>query len=194
MLKFNPPLEPQDFDEKVRQPGNNWLAKNTDHKKRPIDYWSKFKSDLADGFNNLCGYSVMYEPVGTVEHFLSCENYRHLAYEWSNYRFASGWVNSSKGTLDNQVLDPFEVENDWFEILLPSLQLVVTDKVPPEKLEKAEFTLKRLRLQNGSQVMRQRQVWYDLYCAGSIDLEGLEKMVPLIARAVKKQQANSDKE
>ncbi|MFM6105623.1 MAG: hypothetical protein ACKPEO_07675 [Sphaerospermopsis kisseleviana] len=194
MLKFNPPLEPQDFDEKVRQPGNNWLAKNTDHKKRPIDYWSKFKSDLADGFNNLCGYSVMYEPVGTVEHFLSCENYRHLAYEWSNYRFASGWINSSKGTLDHQVLDPFELEDEWFEILLPSLQLVVTDKVPPEKLEKAEFTLKRLRLQNGSQVMRQRQVWYDLYCAGSIDLEGLEKMVPLIARAVKKQQANSDKE
>ncbi len=86
MLKFNPPLEPENFDEKVRQPGNNWLEKNTDPKKRPIDYWSKFKSDLADGFNNLCGYSVMYEPVGTVEHFLSCENHRHLAYEWSNYR------------------------------------------------------------------------------------------------------------
>lgn len=39
--------------------------------------------------------------------------------------------------------------------------------------------------------MRQRQVWYNLYCAGSIDLKGLEKMAPLIARAVKKQQANS---
>jgi hypothetical protein len=126
-----------------------------------------------------------------LDHFLSCENHRHLAYEWTNYRFVSGWVNSSKGTLDNQVLDPFEVEDDWFEILLPSLQLVITDKVPPEKLEKAEFTLKRLRLQNGSQVMRQRQVWYNLYCAGSIDLKGLEKMAPLIARAVKKQQANS---
>jgi hypothetical protein len=96
ILKFNPPVEPENFDEKVRQPGNNWLAKNTDPKKRPIDYWSKFKSDLADGFNNLCGYSVMYEPLGTVEHFLSRENHRHLAYEWSNYRFASGWVNSSK--------------------------------------------------------------------------------------------------
>ncbi|WP_228019853.1 hypothetical protein [Sphaerospermopsis sp. LEGE 08334] len=53
-----------------------------------------------------------------LEHFLSCENHRHLAYEWTNYRFVSGWVNSSKGTLDNQVLDPFEVEDDWFEILL----------------------------------------------------------------------------
>lgn len=184
MLKFNPSPEPEDFDKKVRQPGNDWLAKNTD-KKRPRDYWKEFKSDLADGFNNLCGYSVMYEPVGTVEHFLSCENHRHLAYEWSNYRFASGWINSSKGTLDNKIFDPFEVEDDWFEILLPSLQLVITDKVPPDKLEKAEFTLKRLRLQNGSQVMRQRQVWYNLYCDGSIDLEGLEKMAPLIARALK---------
>ena len=26
-----------------------------------------------------------------------------------------GWINSSKGTLDNQILDPFEVEDDWFE-------------------------------------------------------------------------------
>lgn len=33
-------------------------------------------------------------------------------------------MNSSKGTLDNQVLDPFEVANDWFEILLPSLQYI----------------------------------------------------------------------
>ena len=79
-----------------------------------------------------------------------------------------------------------EVEDEWFEILLPSLQLVVTDKVPPEKLEKAEFTLKRLCWQNGSQVMRQRQVWYNVYCAGSIDLERIRKMAPLIARAVKK--------
>lgn len=94
-----------------------------------LDYWSKFKSDLADGFNNLCGYSVMYEPVGSVDHFLSCENHRHLAYEWSNYRFISGWINSSKGTLDNQFLDPFEVEDDWFEILLPSLQLVMTTPI-----------------------------------------------------------------
>ncbi|MDM3857675.1 MAG: hypothetical protein PT120_23000 [Aphanizomenon gracile PMC649.10] len=89
MLKFNPPAEPENFDAKARQPGNNWLAKNPD-KKRLKDYWSNFKSDLADGFGNLCGYTVMYEPVGTVDHFLSCENHRHLAYEWTNYRFASG--------------------------------------------------------------------------------------------------------
>jgi hypothetical protein len=47
----------------------------------------------------------MYEPVGTVEHYLSRDNYRNLAYEWSNLRFASAWINSCKGTLDDQVLD-----------------------------------------------------------------------------------------
>jgi len=39
MLKFNPPAEPENFDAKARQPGNNWLEKNPD-KKRPKDYWS----------------------------------------------------------------------------------------------------------------------------------------------------------
>lgn len=188
MLKFNPPPEPLDFEAQTRQPGNNWLAKNTDTKKRPKDLWSKFKPDLADGFGNLCAYTAMYEPVGTVDHYLCCQNYRYLAYEWSNYRFASGWINSSKGTLDDQVLDPFLVEDDWFEILLPSLQLVLTDAVPPEEKSRAEFTLQRLHLQDDERVIRQRQQWYQLYLDGEITLTGLEKKAPLIARAIKKQQ------
>jgi hypothetical protein len=190
MLKFIPPPEPENFDAKARQPGNNWLEKNPD-KKRPKDYWSQFRSDLADGFGNLCGYTVMYEPVGNVEHFLPFKNHRDLAYEWSNYRFASGWINSSKGTLDNQILDPFEVEDDWFEILLPSLQLVITDAVPEEKRQKAEFTLQRLPLQDDERVLRQRREWYKLYIDGDLTLTGLEKKAPLIARAIRKQQADS---
>jgi hypothetical protein len=188
MMPFNPPPEPLDFDEKVRQPGNTWLEKNPDPKKGTRDYWSPFKSYLADGFNNLCGYSVMYEPVGTVDHYRSRENYRNLAYEWSNLRFASAWINSSKGTLDDQVIDPFDLGEDWFEILLPSLQLVLTDKVPPQQLQRAEFTLERLRLRDDERVLRQRQQWYQLYLDGDLTLQGLEKKAPLIARAVKKQQ------
>ncbi|MCC5670789.1 hypothetical protein LC653_45330 [Nostoc sp. CHAB 5784] len=52
MMPFNPPPEPPDFDKKVRQPGNAWLAKNPNPKKGTRDYWSPFKSYLADGFNN----------------------------------------------------------------------------------------------------------------------------------------------
>jgi hypothetical protein len=188
MIPFNPIPEPAGFDEKVRQKGNDWLAKNPDPKKGTKDYWSPFKSYLADGFTNLCAYSVMYEPVGTVDHYLSRDNYRSLAYEWSNFRFASAWINSTKGTLDDQVLDPFDLGDDWFEILLPSLQLVLTDKVLEQQRQKAKFTLERLRLRDDERVLRQRQSWYQLYLDGDITLQGLEKKAPLFVCAIKKQQ------
>ncbi|MBD2484300.1 hypothetical protein [Planktothrix sp. FACHB-1365] len=191
MIKFNSLPKPPDFDEQVRKPGESWLAKNPD-KKRPKDYWTPFKHHLADGFSNLCGYSVMYEPVGTVDHYLCCDNYPDLAYEWSNYRYASGWINSSNQTLDDQVLDPFQVRDDWFEIILPSLQLVLTNQVPPEELERAAFTLERLHLRDDERVIRQRREWYRCYLAGEITLEGLEKKAPLIARAVRKQPTSND--
>ena len=126
----------------------------------------------------------MYEPVGTVDHFISCKTNPFLAYEWSNYRFASGWINSSKK--DAEVLDPFQVGDDWFEILLPSLQLVLTGKVPARHRARVEYTLKRLHLQDDERVLRQRRAWYCMYQAGELTLSGLHKKAPLIARAIEK--------
>src|ERR1041384_7919968 len=31
----------------------------------------------------------MYEPVGTVDHFVSCDEDRRRAYDWANYRYAA---------------------------------------------------------------------------------------------------------
>lgn len=193
MIPCLPVPEPPDFDEKARQPGNEWLASHPDSS-RPRDFWSPFRNKLAEGFNFRCGYSAMCDFVGTVDHFLSWQNYKHLAYEWGNYRYISSWINSSKGNLDNQVLDPYEVQEGWFEILLPSLQLVLTDAVPPNLREKAEFTLQRLHLAHNERIIRQRSEWYSLYLQGDLTLEGLERMAPLIARAVRKQQNNTSVE
>lgn len=189
MIRFERVPEPPAFDKEAREPGREWLEKNPDAK-RPKDYWSPFKPELADGFGNLCGYAAMYEPVGTVDHFVPVQGKggdKTLAYEWTNYRFASGWVNSSKKTA--AVLDPFEVEDGWFEILLPSLQLVVTDAVPASHREKAAYTLKRLHLSHDERVMRQRREWYRMYQDGDLTLDGLRKKAPLIARAIDKQMA-----
>ena len=87
MIHVEQPPEPEEFDGRVRMPGMRWLEAHPGS--RPKDFWSQFKAALAEGFGNLCAYSAMYEPVGTVDHYLSCENHRHLAYEWSNYRYAS---------------------------------------------------------------------------------------------------------
>lgn len=176
--------EPEGFDERCRRRGQAWRAKHPDPDGRPPDYWSEFKPVLARGFRDLCGYGAMWTPVGSVDHYLSWDNAPEQAFEWSNYRFAEEWINKSKQTADAQVLDPFEIGEDWFEILLPSLQLVVSDRCPPEHRERAEFTLTRLHLRHDERVLRQRREWYRMYCDGELSLEGLARKAPLIAQAV----------
>ena len=185
MIRVTPPQEPGNFDAECRQPGNSWLAAHSTG--RPRDYWTPFKGQLADGFGQRCGYSAMYEPVGTVDHYRSAKQQRSLAYEWSNYRFSAQWINSSKQTADNAVLDPFEVQDDWFEILLPSLQLVLNEAaIPAGQLAKARLTLEKLHLRDDERVIRQRREWYRMYQAGELTLAGLRKKAPQIARAVEK--------
>ncbi len=187
MIRVERVPEPAGFDAKVRQPGNAWLRANP-RARRPKAFWTPFKCFLADGFRDLCGYSAMYEPVGTVDHFVSYRSDPSQTYEWSNYRFAAQWINSCKQTLDSKVLDPFEVEDGWFEIILPSLQLVITDKVPAAMRERAQTTLKKLHLRDDERVIRQRRSWYTQYQEGKLSLQGLDERAPLIARAVRKQQ------
>ncbi|MFQ2713495.1 hypothetical protein ACK3YJ_01130 [Aeromonas caviae] len=183
--------EPAEFDARCRQTGQQWLQANpkADRKpgQRPRDYWSPFKPQLADGFRQLCAYGAMYEPVGTVDHFLPIDADESLAYEWANYRFAAGWINSSKNKAVG-ILDPLDVRSGWFEVLLPSLQLVLVPERVPEPLHGlAEQTLIRLHLRDDERVLRQRRAWYQMYQAGKLTLEGLHEVAPLIAMAVEKQ-------
>lgn len=131
----------------------------------------------------------MLDFGGTVDHFVSWDEDPTLAYEWSNYRYASGWINSSKKNLTSaQLLDPFEVGEDWFEILLPSLQLVATKKIPAKYRKRAETMLIRLGLRDDERILRQRREWYRLYQDSKLTLDGLRVIAPLIAIAVEKQQ------
>jgi hypothetical protein len=124
---------------------------------------------------------------GTVDHYLSFRSRPDLAYEWGNYRYASGPLNASKQNADATVLDPYEVRDGWFEILLPSLQMRVTDVVPAALRAKAEFTLQRLKLRDGERIIRWRQSWYRMYREGKLTLDGLREVAPLIAAAVEAQ-------
>ena len=187
MIHFDCVPEPPDFDREVRQKGEAWLAKNPDKKKRPKDLWSPFRKNLADGFQNLCGYSAMFLPNGTVDHYISCDQDRTKAYDWNNYRFAAAWINSSKNKLDDRVFDPFEVQDDWFEVELRTFRLIPRfSKIPENEWERAKLTLQKLHLDNDERVVKQRREWYRMYDSGELSLEGLEKKAPLIARAIRK--------
>jgi len=136
----------------------------------------------------------MYEPVGTVDHFISCDTDATQAYEWNNYRFCSQWINSSKQTADGTVLDPCAVQVDWFKVILPSLQLVVSDRVPAAQRKLAEDTLKRLHLDHDERIVRQRRRWYEQYLAFANKADGLAMLrlnAPLIADAVEAQAARA---
>ena len=83
-----------------------------------------------------------------------------------------------------ELLEPFEIEDGWFERLLPSLQLRVSEAVPDELRERAEHMLDRLHLRDDERVVRQRREWYRMYQSRELSLDGLAKKAPLIAAAV----------
>ena len=172
-------------------PGNTWLAGHPTSNKFPA-HWTKYQLQLATGFSDRCGWWAMRIAEGAVDHYLSKKFHRHLAYEWRNYRYISPSVNSSKRNLDDQILDPFDVQAGWFEVLLPSMLLKRTALVPPSLQAKADFTIKRLRLVRGHKVRRNRRIWYDDYKSGLITKAGLREYAPLVAEAVDRWEATGN--
>ncbi|MGE0431443.1 MAG: hypothetical protein AB7K09_08705 [Planctomycetota bacterium] len=189
MIAVEPPPEPPEFDAEVRRPGQKWLKEHTTEG-RPRAYWSDWKpcrTALWDGFAQRCaylGHRIDLSGV-TVDHFISVEENRGLAYEWSNYRCASFVMNSVKQSATG-ILDPFEVGPDWFRVLLPSCQLEVGPGCPPGLRDKAEFTIRRLGLRDGQVAVQSRFRIFQRYQSGKMTLDQLRDWAPLIAEAVER--------
>lgn len=179
--------EPPGFDLRCRQRGNQWLQDNPEKTAGFSSHWNEFEGDLERAFSERCGWWAMWIPFGTIDHFFSTSKpgNRNLIYEWNNYRFAAATLNSSKQDLDDRVLDPFEVQEGWFEVLLPSMQLIRSDAVPSQLREKADFTINRLQLVRGRKIRRNRTRWYENFKRNG-DFEGLRRDAPLVAAAVGK--------
>jgi hypothetical protein len=186
----SPIAEPAEFDAQCRKPGQQWIVGHPQPEGRPPDYWSRFRDDLREGFVRRCGYFAMFMHDGAVDHFVpwdTCkEDFPVLAYEWDNFRFIAPSLNSKKGTLYDELLDPFEVQDDWFAVEIPSFVLRITDRIPPSLRAKAEFTLDRLDLQQGRKAVTLRWEWYEQHRLGELTLAGLHRNAPLVARAVEK--------
>lgn len=182
MIGVAPVAEPVGFDERVRRRGAAWLASHPAGQE-PRPYWTEFLPQLREGFGGRCGYSAMYVPDGTVDHFRSRRDHRALLYEWGNLRFASSLMNTAKKARD--VLDPYEVGDGWFDVLLPSMELVARyDRIPEDRHAIVRATLATLPLAHDERVLRQRREWYVMFRGGELSLDGLGRVAPLIARAV----------
>ncbi|WP_208721219.1 hypothetical protein [Corallococcus aberystwythensis] len=171
----------------MRVPGRAWLRRNSKVPGRPPAYWRRCNAQLAKAFFERCAYTAMYLGApGTVDHFISLDEDRRLAYEWTNFRYSAGWLNSRKQALVSvRLLDPFEIEDGWFALLLPSLQLQVTERCPPRLRARAAETLRLLGLDHDERVVRYRRQWLEEYERRRVTLDYLEDKAPLVARAVR---------
>ena len=188
MKRVKPVAEPATFDTRCRKRGRKWLRANPNYR-RPKDYWSEFEPQLRTAFSDLCGYCAMVTMKSQVDHFipvaiLKVRNQHQQAYEWSNFRYGEGVLNQRKSK--HLVLDPFKVKDNWFQIQLPSLQLVLTTAVPKTRQKLAEFTIERLGLRDSEVVIRYRQKWFEMYRTRKLTIEGLKDVAPLIAVAVER--------
>lgn len=183
---------PPTWDAKGRERGERWLTAHPVAKRdpkrsfRPRNYWSKFASELGEGFAWRCGYSAMYVPNGTVDHFVPWEDVEgtadeKLAYDWMNFRYSDGWFNSSRKC--TPVPDPYTVGAGWFEITLPDLQLRATVAVPAGEAARAANLLRWMK--DDPRVMRARRRYFALYRSGDMSLAALDGFAPLIAAAVR---------
>lgn len=174
--------EPEGFHAQVRLRGEAWRAEHPAVRElRP--YWIEFLPQLREGFGKRCGYAAMWVPDGTVDHFRSQRDRPDLAYEWGNLRFASSLMNASKKA--REVLDPYEVGPDWFEVLLPSMEMVARfERIPAARHALVRATLASLPLVHDERIVRQRSEWYRQFRRGGVTLEGLRDFAPLIAEAV----------
>lgn len=186
--------EPEGFDENVRKPGARWLAASPVNltKDRPNPFWRTWEpcaSAVSRMFEERCGYLATVLTSGHVDHFISWSRSKrdgrhHLAYEWDNYRWLHPQLNSSKGDCD--FVDPFEVKDEWFDLDLMTLNLIVnTEAIPHDVRSRVKTTVEKLALEKGPMAIKLREEALQLYREG-LRVDALERRAPMVGRALRK--------
>lgn len=209
MIRVRPADEPDTFDAQVRQPGLRALQRrigidvpgagrpprNTYSRPEevpPAEFppeWRKAIPDLLERYAHLCAYTALYIEPGTgdatVDHFIPISVDWRMAYEWKNYRLACRQVNTDKGR--GRPLDPFEIEDGWFELELVGYQ-VVPGAATAEPLRAAiRATIEDVLRLNSARLRRQRSEYAESYLADDISLAYLERRAPFVARELRRQ-------
>lgn len=172
MIHVSPAQEPTDFDSKVRRPGLRAISEmigeapqfpRTSGKEFKVvasqkveipsssfpTYWTEVLDDLMSAYGEICAYSCfrIHRVTGgrSVDHMAPKSLSWDQVYEWSNYRLACSWMNSSKREFGD-VLDPFLVQDGWFELELVGFQVIPANGLGAGIKRQVEDTISRLGL------------------------------------------------
>lgn len=183
------------FDAQVRQPGAAFLAEcpqPTSEQFRKKAYWSRAARELQAAYRGICAYTAMYLPEqGSVDHFRPKTAFPNLAYEWNNFRLASGRVNSSKGH-NNDILDPFVVEDEWFQMDIPACLMRANPALDKPLRVRVSTTINTLRLNQDDNYVQERCNILIEYAKEEITLGFLERRYPFLAKEVARQQLSPE--
>lgn len=189
-VKMQP--EPADFSESVREPGIAFLKKNhrpTNKQWKPHAYWQRSLWDMRQAYNCICAYAAHWISSDTgghsIDHFIPKSVHPDLAYEWSNFRYASLKFNNRKGT--HTILDPFRLEQGWFVIDFPSLLLMPDHRLRPHQKEAVQHTIDVLKLNSDDKCVEARQNWIEDFCKDEITFVHLQRKAPFIAYELQRQ-------
>lgn len=196
MIPVVPQPEPEEFDKTVRQKGMRWLRKHNIDLTAPLpsktklpDYWRDCLDELHTRYGGVCAWlAVFFEPSmggGAVEHFLPKSLRPDRAYEWSNYRFACSRINSCKGTRTD-ILDPFEVGEDWFYLTCETGHIYPNPSLDEETRLKIQNTIDRLKL-DAYEHKKMRARHFQDFCTGQVTAVYLKRKSPFVWKEAKRQ-------
>jgi len=188
MIHVEPQPEPDTFDQTVRQPGRTWLAAHPNEADPLEPHWQRCLLDLFEAYDGTCAYLAVRIQRGTgartTDHFAPKSKQRDRAYEWSNYRLTCQLMNARKNAFED-VLDPFEVRNGWFEVEFSFLQVRPNPELDEQTQGRVQATICRLKL-NDPECIAAREQHYDEYLIGG-DIGYLDRWCPFLALELRRQ-------
>jgi uncharacterized protein (TIGR02646 family) len=186
--------EPPDFNLRVRQRGQDWIAKHRldpnlalpDHLEYPKPaYWAKQPDgyscleQLYALYNEICAYTGLHISGGakSVDHFVPKSRLVGLAFEWSNYRLACRNINTLKQDFED-VLDPFFLEPEVFFLELNTGTIYVNPSLENTELGlRADQTITRLKLWRLNKI---RAEYFACYQNHDLSRNLLQKRAPFV--------------
>lgn len=178
------------FDAEVRAPGAAFLAecpnpKTEQFKKK--NFWNRAAKELHAAYSGICAYTAVYLPAqGSVDHFLPKSTFPLLAYEWKNFRLASGRVNNAKGNQEH-IIDPFEVKDDWFHLDIPACLLRPNPKLDRLTRNRINGTINSLRLNQDDYHVQERCNILMEFARGDVSESFLMRRYPFLYKEVIRQ-------
>lgn len=152
-------------------------------------YWTEALPELRTAYRHICSYVCVYiEPItgaASVDHMLPKSLAWDEVYEWHNYRLACSLMNSRKKDYQD-VLDPFDIADDWFQMELVGYQVIARVDLDAAVKEQVQATLTRLKL-NDADCLKLREDYAENYFQGHISLDYLRRRAPFLAREIERQ-------